>query len=96
MDMQNLLKYEHLKTRQREIRDDFPVALSLRVHRALSWLDRSEQEAEDEDARFIFLWVAFNAAYANEINDRKNFPERKLFQGFLGLASPPEKTRSPR
>ena len=76
--------YHELKTRQREIRSDFPMALSLRVHRALSWLNRAEQEAEDHDARFIFLWVAFNAAYANEIMDRQNLTERKLFQGFLG------------
>lgn len=78
------LNHHNLKTRQREIRENFPESLSLRVHRALSWLHRAEQEPEDHDARFIFLWVAFNAAYANEIPDRQNFPERKLFQGFLG------------
>ena len=61
------LSHENLKTRQRETRDKFPEALSLRVHRALSWLDRAEKETEDIDAKFIFLWVAFNAAYANEI-----------------------------
>ncbi len=33
--------------------------------------------------RFIFLWIAFNAAYANEILDRQSFTERKLFQRFL-------------
>jgi len=78
------LNHHNLKTRQREIRENFPESLSLRVHRALSWLNRAEQEPEDHDARFIFLWVAFNAAYANEIPDRQNFSERKLFQGFLG------------
>ncbi len=80
----NQLNHKNLKTRQREIRNQFPEPLSLRVHRALSWLNRAEQETEDHDARFIFLWVAFNAAYANEIPDRQNFSERKLFQGFLG------------
>ncbi len=77
------LNYNNLKTRHREIRHNFPESLSLRVHRALSWLNRAEQEAEDHDARFIFLWVAFNAAYANAILDRQKFPERRLFQGFL-------------
>ena len=77
------LNYQNLKTRQREIRDKFPASLSLRVHRALSWLNRAEKESEDRDARFIFLWVAFNAAYANEILDRQKFPERRLFQSFL-------------
>ncbi len=77
------LDHQVLKTRQREIRDQFPESLSLRVHRALSWLNRAEQETEDQDARFIFLWVAFNAAYANEITDREHFSERRLFTGFL-------------
>jgi hypothetical protein len=40
--------------------------LSLRVHRALSWLGRAEQETDDPDASFIFHWIAFNAAYADE------------------------------
>ncbi|RLA40362.1 MAG: hypothetical protein DRR42_25985, partial [Gammaproteobacteria bacterium] len=61
---QDRLNHHNLKTRQRETRDNFPESLSLRVHRALSWLNRAEQETKDHDARFIFLWVAFNAAYA--------------------------------
>ena len=36
----------------------------MRTHRALSWLNRAEQESEDLDARFIFLWIAFNSAYS--------------------------------
>ena len=80
---QDRLNHHNLKAHHRETRDKFPEALSLRVHRALSWLNRAEQETEDIDAKFIFLWVAFNAAYANEIPNRRNFPERVLFQGFL-------------
>lgn len=38
---------------------------------------------EDHDARFIFLWVSFNAAYANQVFDRQNASERSMFQGFL-------------
>ena len=84
--MKNEKKLDHhsLKSRQREIRDQFPESLSLRVHRALSWLNRAEQETKDQDAKFIFLWVAFNAAYANEVPDRQSSTERKRFQGFLG------------
>lgn len=54
------------------------------MHRALSWLKRAEQEDADDDSRFIFLWVAFNAAYANQVPDRQNSSERIMFQGFLG------------
>jgi hypothetical protein len=76
-------RYPTLKARQRELCDGFPPALALRTHRALSWLDRAEQEPEDHDARFVFLWIAFNAAYANEISDRRDFSERRLLVGFM-------------
>ncbi len=75
--------YISLKARHREIRDGFPMSLSLRVHRALSWLHRAEMEEEDGDARFIFLWIAFNAAYAHEIHDRNLYSEQKVMVNFL-------------
>jgi hypothetical protein len=75
--------YRILKLRQREIRGTFSTSLSLRTHRALSWLNRAESETDDDDARFLFLWIAFNAAYANEIPDRKRFSEYRLLLKFL-------------
>ncbi len=77
------LAYPVLKAQHRNIRDAFSTSLSLRTHRALSWLQRAESEKDDPDARFIFLWIAFNAAYANEVHDRSRFTERKLFLTFL-------------
>lgn len=77
-----LLDHQSLKKRQREERENHPTNLALRVHRALSWLDRAER-CEDQDGRFIFLWIAFNAAYANEIGDRERAPELQVFEGFL-------------
>ena len=78
------LDYETLKARHRELRDGFEQSLSLRVHRALSWLQRAEKETADPDAQFIFLWIAFNAAYANEIPaDLAVAPEQSRFQQFL-------------
>jgi hypothetical protein len=32
----------------------------------ISWLGRAESERGDFDARFILLWIAFNAGYAKE------------------------------
>ena len=40
----------------------------LRIHRSLSWLKQAEQ-IEELDFKFISLWIAFNAAYAREIED---------------------------
>jgi len=76
-------KYQDLKDRQRLIRDTLHPSMGLRVHRSLSWLQRAEMEEDDDDAEFVFLWVAFNAAYAQEIHDRHKFTERKLFLIFL-------------
>lgn len=39
----------------------------LRIHRAISWIARAQAERDDHDARFVFLWIAFNAAYASEM-----------------------------
>lgn len=75
-------QYKELKAYQRARRENFPTALSLRTHRALSWLDRAEQES-DADSRFIFLWIAFNAAYANELPNRRDYSERRLLLQFL-------------
>lgn len=40
--------------------------MGLRAHRAISRIGRAEACGEDDDARFVFLWIAFNAAYADE------------------------------
>lgn len=75
------LGYQSLKERQREERDNHPENAALRIHRALSWLNRAEQ-CEDLDGRFVFLWIAFNAAYANELGEI-SISESELFDNFL-------------
>jgi hypothetical protein len=61
------LDYSHLKERQRLERDSYPENLSLRVHRALSWLYLAESSKNDLDGQFIFLWLAFHATYAQDL-----------------------------
>lgn len=69
-----------LKERHREIRDGQAEALRLRIHRALSWLIRSERETEDLDTRFILQWIALNAAYAREFGREETERDRvRLF-----------------
>jgi hypothetical protein len=77
------MDHKALKERQRAERDGYPPNLTLRVHRALSWLDRAEQLQGDPDGQFIFLWIAFNAAYATEIDDRYRLSEQRTFREFL-------------
>ena len=76
------LAHAALKAKQRALRDGFAETLGLRVHRALSWLGRAEREAEDTDARFVFLWIGFNAAYAEE-RDFAERTERDAFRRFF-------------
>lgn len=64
--MTDTLGFTTLKSKQRAIRNGFPETMGLRVHRSISWLGRAEACGKDDDARFIFLWIAFNAAYADE------------------------------
>ncbi len=79
---ENTLNHDILKTRQRAERDSFTPNLSIRVHRALSWLKKSEQ-CEDDDSRFTFLWIAFNAAYAQEWSQCSAIPEKDRYQTFI-------------
>jgi len=80
------ISFDHLKTKQRAIREGFPETVGLRVHRAISWIGRAETEVEDHDARFVFLWIAFNAAYADErdfVDLDIHRGERRTFQEFF-------------
>ncbi len=77
------MNHATLKARQRAERHHHHTNLALRVHRALSWLERAERTVDDPDSKFIFLWIAFNAAYATEIDERYRLSEQATFQAFL-------------
>ena len=79
------MDYERLKERHRAERGPWHPNLSLRVHRALSWLHRAEQlgKADDTDGQFIVLWIAFNAAYATDIDEKHRESEQQTFRDFL-------------
>ena len=49
-------------------RETFNESFRLRIHRSLSWIKQAEK-IEKLDFKFISLWIAFNAAYAREIED---------------------------
>lgn len=82
--MPQTLSHSDLKSKQRSLRDGFPQTMSLRVHRAISWIKRAEMAQDDPDAEFIFLWIAFNAAYADE-DEFQGVPtgERSSFNSYF-------------
>ena len=71
-----------LKAKLKKNAEQLAEVQRVRIHRAISWLQRAESEGEDFDARFIFLWIAFNAAYAKEFGLGEN--ERDRLAGFIG------------
>jgi hypothetical protein len=77
------VNHDQLKTRQRAERDGHPPNMAIRVHRSLSWLKRAEQLGDDPDGQFVYLWIAFNAAYAQHIDDRYRVSERDAFREFM-------------
>ena len=67
--------------------------LLLRLRRAKSWLERAKQEANDPDAAFVFYWIAVNAAYGRDQQQRFGSEERDLFDDYFKtvLSIDPEK-----
>jgi hypothetical protein len=61
------MDYNLLKLRHRAEQAHYPHHVSLWVHPALSGLHRSESCQNNFDGQLIFLWVAFNAAYAEDL-----------------------------
>lgn len=76
------LNFDGLKTKQRLLREKFPAPMALRVHRAISWLGRSEAEGDDADVRFILLWISFNSAYSAHI-ESDGASERGAFKAYF-------------
>jgi hypothetical protein len=76
-----MMRHHDLKEKQRRLRTGFPQDLGLRVHRAISWIGRAEQEVQDHDTAFVFLWIAFNAAYADErdVDSDRSLGDRRQF-----------------
>lgn len=85
--MQESLDHTYLKEKQRALRERFPETMGLRVHRSISWIGRAEAACEDRDAQFLFLWIAFNAAYAHEDDFQTiRSSERASFEAFFHKA----------
>ncbi len=59
-------------------------------HAQLKARQRAEQLArnDDIDGQFIFLWIAFNAAYATDIDEKYRESAQTTFRAFLELDGP--------
>ena len=78
-----MYKFKDLKQKHRALRASYEVSFSIRIHRSLSWLNRSEKETEDVDAKFIFLWISLNSAYSIHMDALKNQGDEELRSDFF-------------
>ena len=69
----------------KQSKEQFNEDFRLRIHRSLSWLQQAEQaqQAQDFDSQFIFLWIAFNAAYAKDLGAGIRSVDKGLFVQFI-------------
>lgn len=74
---------ELLRRKLKSLEDRHRKPTLVRLHRAISWLARAEAEGSDPDAQFVFLWISFNAAYAQEL--RPDLVERDQLAAFFVL-----------
>ena len=75
------MQSDALKSKLKEYAEKHSEPSRIRLHRAISWLARSEQESSDSDAQIIFLWISFNAAYAKLFGFENT--EREQLQKFI-------------
>ena len=71
---------------RRDIRQDrFDQGFAVRIRRAISWLERAEKELDDQDAKFILLWIAFNALYSKDHHSYQDDDERGRQKAFFKI-----------
>ena len=82
------ITFEALEERElalgREFWEENPN-LALRVHRAVRWGMRGDSAIgeDDFDAAFVFYWIAFNAAYAEESEENTEQRAREKIVRYL-------------
>ena len=76
--------FKSLQERWEDTQEALPSDLNLRLRRALSWLDRAERERDDDDAAFIFYWIAFTTMYSTPQSEGQQPNEPSRFYDYFG------------
>ena len=58
---------------------------AVRIKRAISWLQRAEEEEKDDDAKVIFLWIAFNALYGRDMYKKDELKQHEFLKNICSL-----------
>jgi hypothetical protein len=67
--------------------------LTIRIHRAISWLKSAEKQEGNLDMKFISLWISFNACYAVDINGLSSKSEKGKLRDFTSSLVEFDRTR---
>lgn len=70
-----------------------PETLTIRLHRAISWLKSAEKQEGNLDMKFISLWISFNACYAVDLNGISSKTERTKLRDFTSSLVEFDRTR---
>ena len=79
----NTIESSTLKAKLKELPDNVDENDIIRLHRAISWVKCAEENANNTDLKFISLWIAFNACYADNDNHDMSLTEKKRFKDFI-------------
>lgn len=63
----------------------YSVNFNLRMQRGLSWLRKAKELDQDVDLQFVSLWIAFNAVYAENLQETLDEDQQHLRQFLLRL-----------
>mgnify|MGYP000238451952 FL=1 len=70
-----------------------PETLTIRLHRAISWLKSAEKQEGSLDMKFLSLWIALNATYAVDLNGISSKPEKAKLRDFTSSLVQFDRTR---
>ncbi|WP_026764601.1 HEPN domain-containing protein [Sediminibacterium salmoneum] len=72
-----------LKRKFKERKLYFAENNTIRIHRAISWLESANYVNENDDLSFISLWISFNACYAVQMPKDEILSAKENFRVFL-------------
>ena len=61
---------------------NLPEILTIRLHRAISWVKSAEKQDGNLDMKFLSLWIALNACYGVDLNGMSSKSERAKLKDF--------------
>lgn len=62
---------------------NLPETLTIRIHRAISWVKSAEKQDGNLDMKFLSLWIALNACYGVDLNGINSKSERAKLRDFI-------------